>query len=83
MSRLPKSRELLARPENIQEAHEALAQRIGQLTLQAANENGKKTYLAHGKVDSFGEEDLAHSDGAGGGKWTKRLRIQFGCLAVW
>jgi len=29
-------------PENIQEAHEALAERIGQLTLQATNENGKR-----------------------------------------
>jgi hypothetical protein len=59
-------RELLARPENVQEAHEALAERVGQLTLEATNENGKKTYLAHGKVDFFGEEELAHSDGAGG-----------------
>src|SRR5205807_10458412 len=55
VSRLSKIRELLARPENIQEAHEALAERIGQLTLEASNENGKKTYLAHGKVDFFGE----------------------------
>src|SRR2546429_2008722 len=37
-----KIRELLARPENIQEAHEALAERVGQLTLEATNENGKK-----------------------------------------
>ena len=65
MSRLSKIRELLARPENIQEAHEALAERIGQLTLQATNENGKKTYLAHGIVDFFGEEESAYSDGAG------------------
>ena len=66
MSRLLRIRELLARPENIQEAHEALAARVGQLTLEATNENGKKTYLAHGKVDFFGEEELAHSDGAEG-----------------
>ena len=69
MSRLSKIRELLARPENIQEAH---AERIGQLTLEASNENGKKTYLAHGKVDFFGEEGLAHSDGAGGPARTDR-----------
>ena len=31
VSRLSKIRELLARPENIQEAHEALAERVGQL----------------------------------------------------
>ncbi len=42
VSRLSKIRELLARPENIQEAHEALAERVGQLTLEATNENGKK-----------------------------------------
>src|SRR6266566_4392513 len=41
VSRLSKIRELLARPENIQEAHEALAERIGQLTLEATNENGE------------------------------------------
>src|SRR5437016_1041135 len=42
VSRLSKIRELLARLENIQEAHEALAERVGQLTLEATNENGKK-----------------------------------------
>ncbi len=75
VSRLSKIRELLARPENIQEAHEALAERIGQLTLEASNENGKKTYLAHGKVDFFGEEELAHSDGAGGQNRTGYARL--------
>ena len=73
MSRLAKIRELLAHPENIQKAHEALAERVGQLTLEAKNENGKRTYLAHGKVDFFGEEDLAHSDGAGGPNSTSRV----------
>src|SRR6267143_2201082 len=73
VSRVSKIRELLARPENIQEAHEALAERVGRLTLEATNENGKKTNLAHGKVDFFGEEELAHSDGAGGPAWTERL----------
>jgi hypothetical protein len=48
------------------DAHEALVERVGQLTLEATNENEKKTYLAHGKVDFFGEVELAHSDGAGG-----------------
>ena len=77
VSRLSKIRELLARPENIQEAHEALAERIGQLTLQATNENGKKRYLAHGKVDFFGEEELAHSDGAGGQTCTMLPQAMF------
>jgi len=72
VTRLAKIRELLAHPENIQKAHEVIAERVGQLTLEAANENGKRTYLAHGKVDFFGEEDLAHSDGAGGPDSTTR-----------
>jgi hypothetical protein len=66
LSRLSKIRELLAHPENIQKAHEALAERVGQLILEAANVGGKRLYLAHGKVDFFGEEGLAQSDGAGG-----------------
>jgi len=40
VSRLSKIRELLARPENVQEA---LAERIGRLTPEATNENGKRT----------------------------------------
>jgi hypothetical protein len=64
--RLAKIRELLAHPEDVHKAHEVLAERVGQLTLVATNDNGKGAYLAHGKVDFFGEEDLAHSDGAGG-----------------
>lgn len=64
VSRLTKIRELLAHPEDVEKAHEAIAERVGQLTLEATNENGKRTYLAHGKVDFFGEEGLAHSGGA-------------------
>jgi hypothetical protein len=75
VTRLAKIRELLAHPENIQKAHEVIAERVGQLTLEAANENGKRTYLAHGKVDFFGEEDLAHSDGAGGQNRTGYARL--------
>jgi len=66
VSRLTKIRELLAHPEDVEKAHEAIAERVGQLTLEATNENGKRTYLAHGKVDFFSEGDLAHSGGAGG-----------------
>ena len=72
----------MAHPENIQEAHEALAERVGQLTLEATNENEKKTYLAHGKADSFDEEELAHSDGAGGPAWAERLPVRFEWLAA-
>ena len=66
VSRLTKIRELLAHPEDIQKVHEVLAERVGQLTLEVTNENGKRSYVAHGKVDFFGEEDLVHSGGAGG-----------------
>lgn len=66
MVRLTKIRELLAHPENVQKAHEALAERVGQLTLESVEEGGKRAYLAHGKVDFFGEEEMAHSVGAGG-----------------
>jgi hypothetical protein len=77
VSRLSKIRELLGRPENVQEAHEALAECVGRLTLEATNENGKKRYLAHGKVDFFDEGELAHSDGAEGPAWTERLPVRF------
>jgi hypothetical protein len=48
----------------------AIAERVGQLMGQAANGDRRQAYLAHSKVDFFGEEEkkswLAHSDGAGG-----------------
>jgi hypothetical protein len=72
VTRLTKIRELLAHPENVQKAHEALAESVGQLTLEPVEENGKRAYLAHGKVDFFGEEEMAHSDGAGGPEQTER-----------
>jgi len=81
-SRLTKIRELLAHPEDVEKAHEAIAERVGKLKLEATNENGKRMYLAHGKVDFFGEEDLAHSGGAGGPAWTERLRVRFEWLAA-
>lgn len=61
VSRLTKIRELLAHPENVEKVHEAIAERVGQLTLEAINENGKRTYFPHGKVDFFGEAGLHRS----------------------
>jgi site-specific DNA recombinase len=75
VSRLTRIRELLKHPEDVEKAHEAIAERVGQLTLEATNENGKRTYLAHGKEDFFGEEDLAHSGGAGGQNRTGYARL--------
>ena len=67
-----KIRELLAHPESVEKAHQALAESVGKLTLESTTKNGKRTYIAHGKVDSFGEAELAHSGGAGGPDRTTR-----------
>jgi site-specific DNA recombinase len=75
VARLTKIRELLAHPGNVQKAHEALAERVGQLTLEPVEESGKRMYLAHGKVDFFGEGKMAHSDGAGGQNRTGYARL--------
>jgi hypothetical protein len=75
VARLTKIRELLAHPENVQKAHEALAERVGHLTLEPVEESGKRAYLAHGKVDFFGETEMAHSDGAGGQNRTGYARL--------
>jgi hypothetical protein len=39
---------------------------VGKLTLEATIDDGKRTYLAHGRVDFFGEAEMLHSRGAGG-----------------
>ncbi len=60
---------------NNTETEEAIAEPLGRLTLEPSNEGGKRLYLAHGKVDFFGEENLAHSDGAGGQNRTGYARL--------
>jgi hypothetical protein len=65
VSRLTKIRELLSQPEDIAKLDELLAEQLGSTTLKLVTENGKRTYLAHGKVDLFGEEALARTGGAG------------------
>ena len=72
-----KDSRLLARPESVEKAHDVLAESVGKLTLEATTEIGKRTYLAHGKVDFFGEAGMLHSRGAGGGKRTERLPLRF------
>jgi site-specific DNA recombinase len=74
VSRLAKIRELLAHPESIAGAHELLAEQLGSITLEPVTENGKRTYLAHGKVDFFGEGE-ARSSGAGGQNRTGYARL--------
>jgi hypothetical protein len=66
LSELTRIRELPAHAENVEQVHEAIAERVGQFTLGATSENGKRMYLAHGKVDLLGGKELAHSGGAGG-----------------
>jgi chromosome segregation ATPase len=75
VSRLAKIRELLAHPESVEKAHEALAESVGRLTLEPTWENGKGTYLAHGRVDFFGEAEMLHSGGAGGQNRTGYARL--------
>jgi hypothetical protein len=75
VTRLTKIRELLAHPENVQKAHEALAERVGKLTLEPVEDGGRRAYLAHGKVDFFGEGEMVHSDGAGGQNRTGYARL--------
>jgi hypothetical protein len=43
----------------------------------------EKTYLAHGKVDSFGEEDLCIPMVPGEGNGPNVCVIQFECWAAW
>jgi hypothetical protein len=66
VERLAKIRELLAHPETIDQARQELAARLGSMTLEPVDENGKRMYVANGKVDFWGEEAMAHSGGAGG-----------------
>ena len=56
-------------------AREAIAEHVGQFTLEPTTENEKRTYVAHGKVNFFGEEKLAHSGGAGGQNRTGYARL--------
>ncbi len=75
VSRPTKTRELLAHPENVEKAHEPIAEQLGQLALVASNEGGKRLYPAHGKVDFFGEEVMARTGGAGGQNRTGYARL--------
>lgn len=62
VAQLTELRQLLARPENVQEARALLARQIGPITLIPTKEGG---YSAKGSVDFFGDMGLRVS-GAGG-----------------
>jgi hypothetical protein len=82
VSRLTSLRELIAHPDSVDQAREALAKYFGKFTLEPVTTDGKDTYLAHGKVDFFHDEAMARTGGAGGGKWTERLPVRFEWLAA-
>lgn len=67
VSRLTNIRKLIAHPESVDQARAALAEHFGAFTLQPVTKDGKTSYLAHGKVDFFGDEAMARTGGAGGG----------------
>ena len=64
------------------QARTALAEHFGAFTLDPVSRDGKATYLVHGKLDFFGDEAMARTGGAGGGKWTERLPVRFKWLAA-
>jgi hypothetical protein len=66
VSRLTKIRELISHPESIDLARAVLAEHFGTFTLEPTIQDGEPMYLAHGKVDFFGEEAMARPGGAGG-----------------
>ena len=66
---------LIAHPESVDQARAALAEHFGAFTLEPVTQAGKTTYLAHGKVDFFGDEAMARTDGAGGQNRTGYARL--------
>ena len=72
VSRLTRIRELISHPESIDLAREMLAEHFGTFTLEPTIQDGEPVYLAHGKVDFFGDEAMARTGGAGGPARTDR-----------
>jgi hypothetical protein len=79
VSRLTEIREPITHPESVALARAALAEHFGMFTLEPTIQDGKSVYLAHGKVDFFGEEAMARTGGAGGRNRTlgPALELQF------
>ena len=75
VSRLTSIRELIAHPDSVDQARAALAKHFGKFTLEPVMRDGKTTYLAHGKVDFFGDEAMARTGGAGGQNRTGYARL--------
>jgi hypothetical protein len=49
-------RELFSHPESIDLARAVLAEHFGTFTLEPTTRDGEPVYLAHGKVDFFGDK---------------------------
>ena len=63
----------------VQTARAVLAEHFGTFTLEPTAQHGEPEYLAHGKVDFFGEEAMARTSGAGGPDCYSRVG-EFGIL---
>ena len=75
ITRLAKIRELISHPASIDLARAVLAEHFGTFTLEPTIHEGAPVYLAHGKVDFFGDERMARTDGAGARITPFALRI--------
>ena len=75
VSRLTRIRELISHPESIDLARAVLAEHFGTFTLEPTIQDGEPVYLAHGKVDFFGDEVMARTGGAGGQNRTGYARL--------
>ncbi len=75
ISRLTKIRELISHPESIDLARAVLAEHFGTFTLEPTIQDGEPVYLAHGKVDFFGDEAMTRTGGAGGQNRTGYARL--------
>jgi len=64
VSRLTKMRELISHPKSADLARAVLAEHFGTFTLEPTIQDGEPVYLAHGKVDFFGDEAMAQTGGA-------------------
>jgi hypothetical protein len=64
---------LISYPEGVDLARAALAEHFGTFTLEPTMQDGEPTYLAHGKIDFFGDEAMARTAGAGGPDSTTRV----------
>lgn len=62
---ITKIRDLISHPESIDLARAVLAEHFGTFVLEPTIHEGEPVYLAHGKVDFFGDEAMARTDGAG------------------